>query len=147
MKTLLKLTFLLFFSITNAQFAETALPDEKVKTIGGFSNLGMSHAVLRYEIIDDIKVYSLKYGLTQDVSHILQFNETGSDLEALYDLINTFFIKENKKKDVYKKAFKLGDVDVICRSSHNIPYQVSFKTDQGQFRMSERQFNKLFGKR
>ncbi|WP_055445563.1 hypothetical protein [Lacinutrix himadriensis] len=147
MKTLLKLTFLLFFSLTNAQFSETALPEETKTFIGYFNNFNTSHGSLRSEIVDGTKIYTLKYGIGAAQNFIIRFEETGNDLESLYQLLSTFFIKENKKDEQYVKSFKLGEVDVICTGFGGIPFHIYFKTEDGVFYISERQLDKLFGKR
>lgn len=147
MKTLFTLISLLFFSFTNAQLVETSNYNEKITTVGGFASGQMSHAAIKSETVDGTKVYTLVYGLSNAKSNQISFKETGNDLEELYMLLNSFFTKENKRNENYKKTFKLGDEEVICQSFQGIPIQIYFKTNQGEFYMSEKQLNKLFGKK
>lgn len=89
---------------------------------------------------------NVRYTTLTDIQDIV-FNDTDSTLAELYNVIQSAFTDENKKKKDFKIDFRLGDKDVSITSEKmfGIPY-VKFWTENGFFYLTEKQLDKLFGK-
>ncbi len=146
----LKMTIALLFMAASsfAQFTETAAynPDVQIREIGSFRNYLCGAAKLS-TVRDHEKVsYMLEYHSDMNAKerNAIHFDGTAETLDALYDLLNSFFLDENKNNENYTRTFRLGETAVICTYFSN---WIEFKTEDGHVLIPERQLNKLFGRK
>lgn len=151
MKNLLIIAFLIFSVSTHAQLTETAASKavKEVTAVGSFSTtMQASQAKLSYTTTGSEKTYTLKYrqnGTKPEQSVV--FVADDATINALYDILKSFFTKENVANQNYTRSFTLGDKAVVCTVHKNVTPSVLVKTEDGSFFINESQVDKLFGRK
>src|SRR5579871_2488125 len=154
----MKTTFivLIFTSMTFSAFSQLQVekPLKKV-SIGKVAPAGQFLAELYYYVPDDgdkDTTYSLMYKNQEyetlfDLQH-LRFSSEGNTIKELYKLLQTFFTDENKKNKDYKVNIKLGQDQILLTNYRQMGIgSVFITTPKGYFILTERQVDKLFGKK
>mgnify|MGYP000850339476 FL=1 len=138
--------FILFSTTLKAQISATT--ESPIPTVIG-SFYGSGTAELTFIVKNGKTIYKRNFSdvtKTPAKTSSIEFMETGGALGSLYDLLKAFFLKENKKNELYRKTFKLGETDVACSIFQGVPTQIYFQSSVGSFYLSERHLRKLFGK-
>lgn len=81
---------------------------------------------------------------TTKLSKDVYFIASNNDIENLYQLIKSLFLKENTGKDK-SRVVKLGNEQITLFSIK--ASWAFFMAENGTFNMTEKQVDKLFGKR
>jgi hypothetical protein len=78
----------------------------------------------------------------------VKFRSTDNTFGKLYGLLKSFFLDENRKNKDYSQTFRLGEVMVNLQHHLLITGKgVMFSTKEGYINFSEKDIDKLFGKR
>ncbi len=130
------------------EMAETA----NWEKIGEVKSLGTTLAKLEYKITDADTVYFLlmkDFKKQQEVNYFsLKFKGTGGAYSQFYQLLKSFFTDDNRKNKEYMQTFKLGSEGVNLQHCTLIGrHGVRLTTRDGYINLSEKDIDKLFGKR
>jgi hypothetical protein len=137
------------FQICNAQVEIRAVPKETV--IGTVKNGGRMRSEMSYIASNTDTIYTILY---QDVGyqHIvnlkkLTFSSKDDNFNKFYDVLKTFFAKENRKDKDYKLEVTVGDNKLLL-SNYTVMgiVAVTITDNSGSFMLTEKQLDKLFGK-
>ncbi len=134
----------------HAQIEEKEIAGWEV--IGKLQFGGITKAKMQYTLSGTDTTYML---LIKDAGEQQQkkyfsivFMGTGDTYEKLYTILKSFFLPENKKNKKYSRAFDLGKTGVSVQHYRLIDGRaVMFYTRDGYAYWTERDIDKLFGKR
>ena len=121
-------------------------------TIGELKSLGLTKAKMEYKNQGMDTSYML---FMKDVRKhpennyfAVHFKGTDDTFNKLYDVLKSFFVAENRKNRKYTKTFKLGSDFVNIQHYRLITSPgIMFSTNEGYTYFSEKDIDKLFGKR
>jgi len=147
-------TILLCFSLSNINAQLEMADTGGWTTIGALKPLGALKAKMEYRASGGDTTYLLfmkdftKRDKNADAHFFsIRFRNTGDAFNKLYVLLQSFFLEENRGSS-YTKTFKLGD-DMV-NLQHNLLITgkgVRLTTKEGYITFSEKDIDKLFGKR
>jgi hypothetical protein len=147
------LTSLLFCIIAVAGHAQIEMAKPaKWSTIGEVKSIGKTLAKLEYRIDSGDTLYFLlmkDFTKQQETNYFsVNFKGTGNTFSTLYGLLKSFFEDDNRKDKDYMKTFKLGETGVNLQHCTLIArHGVRLTTKEGYINLSEKDIDKLFGKR
>lgn len=134
-----------------AQLTEHRLSNEKWNLYGQIKTIGVAKASLEYKA--DAKDTSFILMLEDERKELknffsIHFNSRGNTLHNLYELLISFFEKENWKNKDYSKIFTLGETKVIVYKAPGLIQlkAIIISTDKGRVRLTKNEINKLFNK-
>lgn len=152
-RILLCFLFVISFHFAGAQItmAEKAdwIPIGKLKTLGN------TKASLEYRLSGRDTVYLLfmkdftKRGEKAESHYFsVTFNGVDNTFPKFYELLKSFFLKENRKNKNYTQTFRLGDKMVNLQHYLLVTGKgVMLTTKEGYINLSEGDIDKLFGKK
>ena len=153
MKNLL-LTVLSLYCIScislQAQLTEIK-PAGDWQIFGQVKYVGAAKASLEYKPGKSDTTYLLlmrdsRYELKEYFS--IRFNSNGETLGNLYELLISFFKKENRKNKNYSKLFYLGEKRVFVQHFKQLTgHQIMLSTDDGRILFGEGEVERLFNKK
>jgi hypothetical protein len=102
-----------------------------------------------YPILNHPFPYELPLNFPIQIGSIesVSFENENGTLNSLYEILKSFFTKENRKNKEYIRMFKLGDKNVYCANAIIFGNYIYFSVDGGFMYLTEKQVDKLFGKR
>ena len=150
MKCLLILvTILAGTTAARGQLTEYAAPSKGWTTYSELSSLGFSRASLQYVVNDsDTTFLLLLWDQRPELKSYfsVKFRSEGNTLSSLYDILLSFFEKDNWRNKDYIRVFELGDEKVsVYKSAMIEPKAIIFSTDKGRIQFTKRDVEKLFG--
>ncbi len=151
MKKIIPAIYLLMISLGSlAQLEEKEIAGWEV--IGKLQFGGITKAKMQYTLSGADTTYMLlvKDAGEQDRKKYFSvvFKGINGTYEKLYTILKSFFLPENKKNKKYIRAFDLGDTGVSVQHYRLIDGRaVMFYTRDGYAYWTERDIDKLFGKR
>lgn len=121
-------------------------------TIGQVKSLGALIAKSEYSINDKDTTYFFllkDFKKQQEVNYFsLKFQSTGNACSQFYTLLKSFFDEDNRKNKDYMQTFTLGNIGVNLQHCTLIAkHGVRLTTKDGYINLSEKDIDKLFGKR
>ncbi len=121
-------------------------------TIGELKTLGLTKAKMEFRSLGSDTIYFLlmkDFRKQQETNYFsVKFNGTGNTFSQLYELLQSFFLAENRKNKDYMKTFRLGEEGVNLQHCNLIgQHGVTLTTKEGYINLSEKDVDKLFGKR
>ncbi len=145
-------TFLLFCAVfpvvAQIQMAEKAVwyPAGQVRSLGTLV------AKLEYSLAGNDTTYLLlmkDFKRQQEVNYFsLKFQSAGNTCSQFYELLKSFFDDTNRKNNDYMQTFTLGNTGVNLQHCTLIAkHGVRLTTKEGYINLSEKDIDKLFGKR
>ena len=134
-----------------AQLTEQVISKENWRLYGKVKNIGVAKASLEYKVNTTDSTFIL---LLEDERKELKnfysvgFNSRGNTLNNLYEILISFFEKENWNNKDYIKIFTLGETKVsVYKATGLMPVKaIIFSTDKGRTRLSKSEINQLFNK-
>ncbi len=145
------LVALLFVSLcTHAQLTEIK-PSGDWELLGQVKYVGPAKASLEYQAGTNDTTYLLlmrdsRYELKEYFS--VRFKGEGGTLNNLFELLISFFTKENRKNKDYSKLFYLGDKKVFVQHFKQLTgHQVMLSTDDGRILFTEGEVKRLFNRK
>lgn len=144
-------TFLISISITAcySQIEVVDMPKEVV--ISTVKSGGDFHCSLSYGVDEKDTTYTFSYRNSEystitDIQSV-SFDSYGGTLDKLYNLMKSFFSKENKKNKEYQVSIVLGKSNVVMRNTRAMGFNmIIFSGPNGYTYLSEKNVDKLFGK-
>lgn len=149
-KILIPILFCFKMVAVNAQI-EMASPAEWA-IVGELKTLGLTKAKMEFRTVGADTLYFLlmkDFRKQQETNYFsVKFKGTGNTFSQLYELLQSFFIAENRKNKDYMKTFRLGEEGVNLQHCNLIgQHGVRLTTNEGYINLSEKDVDKLFGKR
>ena len=134
-----------------AQLTEHNISKDKWNLYGQVKFIGVAKASLEYKINSTDSTFIL---LLEDERKELKnffsirFSSRGNTVQNLYEILLSFFEKENWKNKDYAKKFTLGNSRVIVYKAAGLIQQkaIIVSTDEGRIRLTKNEINKLFNK-
>ena len=126
-------------------------PSGDWQTLGVVKYVGAAKASLKYLPAKHDTTYLLlmrdaRYELKNYFS--VRFESEDGALEALYNILTSFFEKQNRKNKDYQKVFNLGDQRVHVQHFRQLTgNQIMLTTHDGYILLSEGEIKKLFNKK
>jgi hypothetical protein len=148
-----KFLFLLLCMVAVASHAQIEMAKPaKWETVGEVKSIGKIMAKLEYRIAGaDTLYFLLMKDFTKQVEtnyFSVNFNGTGNTFSILYGVLKSFFDDGNRKNKDYMQTFKLGETGVNLQHCSLIGrHGVRLTTKEGYINLSEKDIDKLFGKR
>ena len=135
-------------AMAQIEMASTA----KWSTMGEVRRLGQTQAKMEYRTEGSDTLYFL---LMKDFKKQLEtnyfsinFRGTGNTFTIFYNLLQSFFIDDNRKNSDYMQTFRLGETGVNLQHCTLIgQHGVRLTTKEGYINLSKKDIDKLFGKR
>ncbi|MBC7934107.1 MAG: hypothetical protein H7Y86_01930 [Rhizobacter sp.] len=148
-KIFLFLCFCLMAGLAQAQLQELETGGWSV--IGHIKRVGSTIAKMEYKVSGNDTAYNLlmkDFKKQQETNYFsLGFRSTGNSFGRFYDLLQSFFLPENKSKK-YMKTFRLGNEAVNLQHIAIIGSKgVRLTTSEGYINLSGKDIDKLFGRR
>jgi hypothetical protein len=151
MKSIILVTTVFLFSFAAMAQIEISEPGAWT-TIAELKTLGLTKAKMEYKNHGRDTTYML---FMKDVRKqpeknyfAVHFKGTDDTFNKFYDVLKSFFIAENRKNKKYMKTFKLGSDFVNIQHYRLITSPgIMFSTNEGHTYFSEKDIDKLFGKR
>lgn len=148
-KIFLSVLFCMSVSITSAQLQEVETSGWSV--VGHIKRIGTTIAKMEYKLSANDTMYHLlmkDFKKQEETNYFsISFRSTDNSFGRFYNLLKSFFLPENKKKD-YMKTFRLGNEGVNLQHIVVIGSKaVRLTTSEGYINLSEKDIDKLFGKR
>lgn len=144
----------LFFIITDSVTAQIKMAEKSDwYLVGQVKSLGTVIAKLEYSLnSDNDTTYFLlmkDFKKQREVNYFsIKFQGTGSACSQFYELLKSFFTDENKANKYYSQTFTLGKTGVNLQHCILIAkHGVRLTTTEGYINLSEKDIDKLFGKR
>ena len=143
------LLYLIAFFVCSNNFGQIQNV-KQLEVIGTIKPKRTISAELSYIIQDDsdtlytIMFRNRKYDYILRMQSI-HFSGHDGTLQSLYTICKSVFSDENKTKKDYKVQFKLGGEQVIV--SNKGMSSLMFSTEKGYFYLTDRQVDRLFGKK
>lgn len=142
------LSFVVFPVVAQIKMAEKAV----WFPVGQVRSLGTLIAKLEYSPAGNDTTYLLlmkDFKKQQEVNYFsLKFQSTGNACSQLYELLKSFFDDANRKDNDYMQTFTLGNTGVNLQHCTLIAkHGVRLTTKEGYINLSEKDIDKLFGKR
>jgi hypothetical protein len=137
----------------NTAFAQLEMAESKQWIlVGELKTLGAMKAKLEYRTSGTDTLYLLfmkSFRKEREASYFgVNFNGRNDTYHTLYLLLKSFFLDENRKNRDYMKTFTLGTTGVNLQHCRLIGGPgVMFTTKEGYINFSEKDIDKLFGKR
>ena len=148
MKGLLILLTLLTTS-TYAQLTEYTTHGKEWTTYSELGALGTTKASLQYIVNEsDTTFLLMMWDQRPEIKSYfsVKFSSQGNTLHNLYEILLSFFEKENWRNKDYIRIFRLGDEKVSVYKSGMIEAKaIIFSTDKGRIQFTKREVEKLFG--
>jgi hypothetical protein len=144
---------LLMFFITACAKAQIQMASNaKWETIGEVKSIGRTLAKLEYRIAGADTLYFLlmkDFTKQEETNYFsINFNGTGNTFNLFYNLLISFFANENRQNKNYMQTFKLGETGVNLQHTSLIGrHGVRLTTKEGYINLSEKDIDKLFGKK
>ena len=149
--------FLLFGFTSKAQLQELEPSNTKWTTLGQVKWLSNVKASLKYFVSRNDTTYllylqdeqKLKNSRDMTVSQYFSIRFNGADNTAgkLYDLMISFFTKENRQNKTFEKTFRLGNELIMVRHFPKLANAaISFSTTKNSIVFTEKELNNLFNK-
>ncbi len=147
------ITFILcwVFLQTNAQITEYTTTKKNWKLYGQIKTIGPAKASLEYIANShDSSFLLMMYDDRPELKTYfsIRFNSNGSTLSSFYNILISFFEKENWKNKDYVRFFKLGTEEVSVYKTAVIGTKtIILKTDKGRIALRKGEIEKLFNKK
>lgn len=140
--------FLLLLPVISFCQVQINEPSKRV-SLSEVKSFGAYRAQMDYIIQDKDTMFIMtfindKYSTLVDLKSVSFYSEGGS-FEALYKLMKSVYLPENKDNKNYFVSFKLGKENVSVSRVFNS--MCMFSTQSGYINLTEKQIDKLFGKR
>jgi hypothetical protein len=124
----------------------------KWETIGELKTLGITKAKMQFVASGSDTTFLLlmkDMHRHEDTNYFsIKFNSTGNTFGKFYDLLKSFFIEENRKNRDYMRTVKLGSTMVNFQHNPLIGGPgVRITTNDGYVNLTQRDIDRLFGKR
>ena len=134
-----------------AQLTEHKISTDKWNLYGQVKTIGVAKASLEYKAdAKDTSFILMLEDERKDLKNFfsIHFNSRGNTLHNLYELLISFFEKENWKNKDYSKIFTLGETKVIVYKAPGLIQlkAIIISTDKGRIRLTKNEINKLFNK-
>ena len=146
---LILLTLLAGTTAARGQLTEYATSGKGWIPYSELSSLGFSRASLQYVVNEsDTTFLLLMYDQRPELKSYfsVKFSSEGNTLHSLYQILLSFFEKENWKNKDYIRVFRLGEDKVsVYRSGMIEAKEIVFSTDKGRIQFTKREVEKLFG--
>lgn len=119
--------------------------------MGHIKRIGATIAKMEYKLSGSDTMYHLlmkDFKKQEEPNYFsISFRSTENSFGRFYHLLKSFFLPENKNKD-YMKTFHLGNEGVNLQHIAIIGSKgVRLTTSEGYINLSEKDIDKLFGKR
>ncbi|RYY70801.1 MAG: hypothetical protein EOO13_05350 [Chitinophagaceae bacterium] len=119
--------------------------------VGQVKRVGTTIAKMEYKVFASDTAYHLlmkDFKQQPEINYFsLSFRSTDQAFGRFYNLLKSFFLPENKKKD-YMKTFRLGTEGVNLQHTTVIGSKaVRLTTTEGYINLSEKDIDKIFGMR
>jgi len=147
------ITSVLLFFAANSLAAQITMADKADwYPVGQVKSIGTLIAKLEYSIDGSDTTYFLlmkDFKKQQEVNYFsLKFKATGNACAQFYQLLKSFFDDTNRKNKDYMQTFTLGNAGVNLQHCTLIAkHGVRLTTREGYINLSEKDIDKLFGKR
>lgn len=144
------LSFMSIGLLTHAQLKELSRSTDW-QTLGEVKYVGPAKASLQFIPGKPDTTYLLlmrdsRYELKEYFS--IRFSGEGGTLENLYEILISFFKKENRKNKNYEKLFNLGDQRVFVQHYRQLTgHQVMLSTNDGHILLGEGEIKRLFNRK
>lgn len=141
------------FFIVNIATAQIKMAEQAEWVVAGqVKSLGTTIAKLEYSAAGTDTAYFLlmkDFKKQEEVNYFsIKFRAKGNACSQLYELLKSFFIKDNKANKNYMQTFTLGETGVNLQHCTLIArHGVRLTTKEGYINLSEKDIDKLFGKR
>lgn len=120
-------------------------------TIGALKTLGQTKAELQYIVTSADTTYMLlmkDFGREQPHYFSVTFKGIDETLAKFYTILKSFFTGEHRSEKNYMKTFTLGTTPVNLQRQGLITGKgIRLTTTDGYINLSEKDIDKLFGKR
>ncbi|HEY0677301.1 MAG TPA: hypothetical protein VGD17_03405, partial [Chitinophagaceae bacterium] len=134
-----------------AQLTEHNPSKEEWKMYGQVKLIGVAKASLEYKVNDADSSFIL---LLEDERKELKkffsvrFSSKENTLQNLYEILVSFFEKENWNNKDYIKIFTLGETKVTVYKAAGLVQAktIMFSTDKGRIRLTKGEINRLFNR-
>ena len=151
-KLLLLFNLFLFAAVAgNAQLTEQKTTNKNWILYGQVKYVGPAKASLEYIVNDKDSTFLLMMWDERPelkTYFSIKFSSAGNAVESLYNILISFFEKENWKNKDYVKLFKLGDENVsVYKTSVIGTKTIMIKTDKGRIALRKGEIEKLFNKK
>ena len=148
---LILVTILAGTTAARAQLTEYSASDKGWTTYSELSSLGFSRASLQYVVNEsDTTFLLMMWDQRPELKSYfsVKFSSEGNTLHNLYEILLSFFEKDNWRNKDYVRVFRLGDDKVSAYKSGMIESKaIVFSTDKGRIQFTKREVEKLFGKK
>lgn len=149
-KLLMAAVLCICFSAAFAQIEEQQ--SAKWEIIGELKTLGITKAKMEFIASGSDTTFLLlmkDMHRREDTDYFsIKFNSTGDTFSKFYELLKSFFIEENRKNRDYMRTVKLGSTMVNFQHNPLIGGPgVRITTNEGYVNLTQRDIDKLFGKR
>lgn len=149
MKYLLILVAVLSTTLVRGQLTEYSSSGKSWTPYSELSSLGFSRASLQFMANEgDTTFLLMMYDQRPELKSYfsIKFSSDGNTLSNLYQILLSFFEKDNWKNKDYIRVFRLGDDKVsVYRSAQFETKAIVFSTDKGRIQFTKREVEKLFG--
>ncbi|KYP13478.1 hypothetical protein [Flavihumibacter sp. CACIAM 22H1] len=134
-----------------AQLTEEPISTQKWKNWGQVKTIGVAKASLDYKTNAADTSFLLVLEDERKELHnffTIRFSSQGNTLDHLYNILQSFFEKENWNNKAYIRIFTLGDTKITVYKAAGL---VQLKTlqlscDKGRIRLTKNEINQLFNK-
>jgi hypothetical protein len=152
MKCLLIFVTLFVGSTTaHAQLTEYTPSDKGWTMYSELGSLGFSKASLQYVVNEsDTTFLLMMWDQRPEIKSYfsIKFSSDGNTLHSLYEILLSFFEKDNWRNKDYIRIFRLGDQKVsVYRAAMIETKAIMFSTDKGRIQFTRREVEKLFGRK
>jgi hypothetical protein len=146
---LILVTLLAGTTVSRGQLTEYATSGKGWIKYSELSSLGFTRASLQYIVNEsDTTFLLLMYDQRPELKSYfsVKFSSEGNTLSSLYQILLSFFEKDNWKNKEYIRVFRLGEDKVsVYRSAMIEAKAIVFSTDKGRIQFTKREVEKLFG--
>lgn len=146
----MKYVFTLSLSLCSL-FAQSQITIKSTPKQNVIGKSGITEQLIQYIENDDTSYVFMfrnsKYQSIVDITQVV-FKDVDSTLSSFYTLMKSVFLDENKKNKEYRVKFNLGNTEVII-STYLLMGKTSvwFWTSEGYAYFTEKEVDKIFGKR
>ena len=150
----IKIIFLLIVLVVSQYLAEQlseVKPSGDWQIFGQVKYVGAAKASLEFMPGKTDTTYLLlmrdsRYELKEYFS--VRFSSEGGTLDKLYEILTSFFKKENRKNKDYQKLFNLGNKRVFVQHYKQLTgHQIMLSTDDGRILLGEGEIKRLFDRK
>jgi hypothetical protein len=134
-----------------AQLTEHGTSSTKWNLYGQVKFIGVAKASLEYKAnANDSSFILILEDERKELKNFfsIRFNSRNNTLNNLYELLISFFEKENWKNKDYSKIFTLGETKVVVYKAPGLVQvkAIMLSTDKGRIKLTRNEINKLFNK-